>query len=97
MRTYFKQFASSCLNNRCSPGTYLTPLVVTSGILPMNSLFTEHKHRIYLLARDVANLSPSDPFFPVARHKDMYTGFSWASGIVPGTRQEESASEVRLL
>ncbi|XP_052801838.1 uncharacterized protein LOC128232367 [Mya arenaria] len=52
-----------------------------------------NKHRIYLLVRDVSNLSPSDEFFPVARHKDMYTGFSWASGIVPGTRQEESASE----
>jgi len=42
----------------------------------------------------VSNLSPQDSLFPVARHKDIYTGFSWASGIVPGTRQEESASEV---
>ena len=32
MRTYFKQFASSCLNSRCSPGTYLTPLVETNNM-----------------------------------------------------------------
>ncbi|XP_060605019.1 uncharacterized protein LOC132757683 [Ruditapes philippinarum] len=52
-----------------------------------------NKHKLYLLARDVSNPSPNDPYFPVARHKDIYTGFSWASGLVPGTRQEESASE----
>ena len=56
----------------------------------------EHKHRIYALARDVGNPSYKDKHFPVARHKDVYTGFSWASGIVPGLRQEESSSEVRL-
>ncbi|XP_045173463.2 uncharacterized protein LOC123535015 [Mercenaria mercenaria] len=52
-----------------------------------------NKHKIYLLARDVSNPSNNDQYFPVARHKDIYTGFSWASGLVPGTRQEESASE----
>ncbi|KAH3888810.1 hypothetical protein DPMN_012848 [Dreissena polymorpha] len=52
-----------------------------------------NKHRVYLLARDVSNLSQLDRYFPVARHKDIYTGFSWASGLVPGVRQEESASE----
>ncbi|XP_071178751.1 uncharacterized protein [Mytilus edulis] len=53
----------------------------------------QHKHRIYALARDVGNLSYKDKHFPVARHKDVYTGFSWASGIAPGVRQEESSSE----
>ncbi|KAL4223236.1 hypothetical protein ACF0H5_016708 [Mactra antiquata] len=54
---------------------------------------SEHRHKLYLWARDVANPTHTDPYFPVVRHMDMYTGFSWASGIVPGSRQEESASE----
>ena len=57
--------------------------------------FAAHKDRLYLLARDVGNPSHRDPDFPVVRHKDYYNGFSWATGIVPGERQEESASEVR--
>ncbi|GFO20907.1 endo-1,3(4)-beta-glucanase 1 [Plakobranchus ocellatus] len=52
-----------------------------------------HRDKIYALARDVGNPSDKDNFFPVSRQKDIYTGFSWASGLVPGTRQEESASE----
>lgn len=63
---------------------------------PLSSIFIEHKHRIYALARDVGNLSYKDKHFPVARHKDVYTGFSWASGIAPGLRQEESSSEVGI-
>ena len=58
------------------------------------SFHSAYRHRILTLARDVSNLNPKDPYFPVVRHKDMYTGFSWATGIVPGSRQEESASEV---
>ena len=53
-----------------------------------------HKDRLYLLARDVGNPSHKDPDFPVVRHQDYYNGFSWATGVVPGERQEESASEV---
>lgn len=54
----------------------------------------DHKDRIYLVARDVGNPSWRDPHFPVVRHQDIYNGFSWASGLGPGERQEESASEV---
>ena len=54
-----------------------------------------HKDRLYLLARDVGNPSHRDPDFPVVRHQDFYNGFSRASGVAPGERQEESASEVR--
>ena len=61
------------------------------------SLSIANKHRLYLWARDVSNPSNNDQYFPVARHKDIYTGFSWASGLVPGTRQEESASEVSII
>jgi endoglucanase Acf2 len=42
----------------------------------------------------VGNPSYKDKYFPVVRQKDIYMGFSWATGIVPGTRQEESSSEV---
>ncbi|XP_050419050.2 uncharacterized protein LOC126832341 [Patella vulgata] len=52
-----------------------------------------NKARIYAIARDVGNPSYKDTRFPVVRHKDIYTGFSWATGVVPGERQEESASE----
>lgn len=53
----------------------------------------QHKERVYALARDVGNPSYMDKYFPVVRHKDAYMGFSWATGIVPGQRQEESSSE----
>ncbi|XP_065934126.1 uncharacterized protein [Magallana gigas] len=53
----------------------------------------QHRQRIYALARDVGNPSYKDKFFPVVRHKDIYMGISWASGVVPGERQEESSSE----
>ncbi|KAG5178337.1 hypothetical protein JKP88DRAFT_188690 [Tribonema minus] len=55
---------------------------------------------VLLLVRDIANPSPSDPFFPLFRHKDWYLGSSWALGIatlggVPyaNGRNEESSSE----
>ncbi|XP_060068686.1 uncharacterized protein LOC132548810 [Ylistrum balloti] len=53
----------------------------------------QHKERVYALARDVGNPSYLDTHFPVVRHKDAYMGFSWATGVVPGQRQEESSSE----
>ncbi|XP_062571613.1 uncharacterized protein LOC134233642 isoform X1 [Saccostrea cucullata] len=53
----------------------------------------QHRQRIYALARDVGNPSYKDKFFPVVRHKDIYMGISWASGVGPGLRQEESSSE----
>jgi endoglucanase Acf2 len=56
-----------------------------------------HRDRLYFLARDVGNPSHRDPDFPVVRHQDYYYGFSWASGVAPGERQEESASEVKWL
>ena len=62
------------------------------AFIPLSSA---HKDRLYLLARDVGNPSHRDPDFPVVRHQDYYNGFSWASGVAPGERQEESASEVR--
>lgn len=47
------------------------------------------------LVRDVANPSPSDPYFPVFRLFDWFQGHSWASGLFDGGdgRNEESSSE----
>ncbi|KZW02911.1 glycoside hydrolase family 81 protein [Exidia glandulosa HHB12029] len=47
------------------------------------------------IARDIANPSPKDPFFPVVRHRDWFAGHSWASGIAngAGSRDQESSTE----
>jgi endo-1,3(4)-beta-glucanase len=48
------------------------------------------------LVRDVCNPDPTDPDFPVARHKDMFDGHSWATGLFPQAngKSQESSSEV---
>ncbi|EJD48972.1 glycoside hydrolase family 81 protein [Auricularia subglabra TFB-10046 SS5] len=47
------------------------------------------------VARDVANPSTEDPFFPVVRHRDWFAGHSWASGVAngAGSRDQESSTE----
>jgi len=52
--------------------------------------------KVLLLVRNIANPSEDDSFFPVMRHKDVYQGHSWASGIatwVLNGRNQESSSE----
>lgn len=56
----------------------------------------EFFERVLLLVRNIANPSENDEFFPVMRHKDVYQGHSWASGIatwVRNGRNQESSSE----
>lgn len=68
----------------------------------------ENFEKVLLYVRDIANPLPStasrdgdgavDPYFPVSRHKDWYSGHSWASGIAPSPpylngRNQESSSE----
>jgi endo-1,3(4)-beta-glucanase len=55
---------------------------------------------VLALIRDIANPSHTDKFFPPFRHKDVYLGVSWASGIglinggpYPNGRNQESSSE----
>ncbi|KAL3914171.1 MAG: hypothetical protein SGILL_006206 [Bacillariaceae sp.] len=52
---------------------------------------------VLLLVRDYANPSSEDDAFPVFRHKDLYNGHSWASGITnpifPNIMNQESSSE----
>lgn len=47
------------------------------------------------IARDIANPSSADPFFPVVRHRDWFAGHSWASGVAngAGSRDQESSTE----
>lgn len=47
------------------------------------------------LARDIANPSTSDPYFPVTRHKDWYLGHSYAAGlfVFGDGRNQESSTE----
>merc|ERR1711953_960226 len=59
-----------------------------------------NKELILLYARDIANPDKADKYFPVWRHKDWFTGWSWASGIALGGghpyrngRNQESTSE----
>lgn len=58
-----------------------------------------HKGAVESLVRDVCNPDPSDTDFPFARHKDLFDGHSWASGIVPQAngKGQESSSEVGKL
>jgi len=51
-----------------------------------------------LLVRDICTYDPNDADFPFARHKDMYDGHSWASGLTQQSngKGQESSSEVRL-
>jgi len=49
------------------------------------------------LARDIANPSSQDPYFTITRHKDWYTGHSWAQGLdftMDGKNQESTAEAV---
>jgi endoglucanase Acf2 len=53
---------------------------------------------VLLLIRNIANPSKEDSFFPVMRHKDVFQGHSWASGIsrpyLNGKNQESSSEAI---
>jgi endo-1,3(4)-beta-glucanase len=57
--------------------------------------FTSHKEAIVSLARDIANPSTADLGFTRFRHKDWFTGHSWASGLFESqdSRNQDSSSE----
>lgn len=50
---------------------------------------------INTLVRDIANPSPTDPYFPVSRNMDWYNGHSWAHGLYESFdgKDQESSSE----
>lgn len=62
-----------------------------------------HREALLLYARDFANPTYEDPYFPVWRNKDWFMGFSWASGIAlaagqpfrNGRNQESTSESVR--
>ena len=56
----------------------------------------QHFEQVLLLVRNIANPSEDDEYFPIMRHKDVYQGHSWASGIATSPlngRNQESSSE----
>lgn len=54
------------------------------------------KAAVDALVRDICNRDDSDPQFPFARHKDLFDGHSWASGLTQqgNGKGQESSSEV---
>lgn len=59
------------------------------------SWFTENREWVETLIRDYANPSENDPYFPMYRSFDWFTGHSWAKGLFESGdgKDEESSSE----
>ena len=60
-----------------------------------SSFINQYKEKLLTYARDFANPSTEDPYFPVTRNKDWFNGHSWASGVTEfgDNRNQESTSE----
>jgi endo-1,3(4)-beta-glucanase len=60
------------------------------------TFFEANRGALEAFVRDVCNPDSTDPDFPFARHKDLYDGHSWASGLFPQAngKGQESSSEV---
>lgn len=56
---------------------------------------TKYLEKILTFARDIANPNMEDTYFPITRHKDWFTGHSWAAGLVEygDNRNQQSVSE----
>lgn len=62
-----------------------------------STLMNQEELAIKSLARDIGTITSIDPSFPRSRHKDLYTGHSWASGLfemATGKAQESSSEAV---
>lgn len=61
--------------------------------------FDANKAAFDTFVRDVCNPDASDPDFPFTRHKDLFDGHSWASGLFQQAngKGQESSSEVSTL
>jgi endo-1,3(4)-beta-glucanase len=71
-------------------------LYAASVLAKNNETWREETQELFTsLARDIANPSAKDPWFPRYRHFDWYAGHSWASGLMAFTdgRNQESSSE----
>ena len=76
-------------------GYFLYTGAVLAKLSP--AFFTPYQSFFDTLSRDICNPSLQDRFFPFARHKDMYDGHSWASGLFQqanGKNQESSSESV---
>ena len=72
-------------------------LIYAAAVLGKNdsAFLTKYKVQLLELVRDYANPSASDPYFPMTRHKDWYSGHSWSGGLAQydDNRNEQSVSE----
>lgn len=62
------------------------------------SFFEANKASFDSFVRDICNPDSGDADFPFARHKDLFDGHSWASGLFQQSngKGQESSSEVRI-
>ncbi len=61
--------------------------------------YRTYKANMDVFVRDICNPFHDDDMFPFVRHKDMYDGHSWASGLFTqgNGKGQESSSEVGML
>ncbi len=61
--------------------------------------FDAHASAFDMITRDICTLTDTDSDFPFARHKDLFDGHSWASGLMSqmNGKSQESSSEVNEL
>lgn len=73
-------------------------LLAAATLARFDSPFYEaNKAAFDTIARDICNPDSGDADFPFARHKDLFDGHSWASGLFQQAngKGQESSSEVR--
>lgn len=68
---------------------------VDRDVVGNSSWLDTNREWVELLIRDYANMSSTDPYFPVSRSFDWFNGHSWAKGLFESGdgKDEESSSE----
>lgn len=74
-------------------GYFLYAVAVVCKFHP--GFYDTFKKQLDFLAADIAGTDEDSTYFPLARHKDLYDGHSWASGLFPQAngKSQESSSE----
>lgn len=63
------------------------------------TFYDKYKSAMDVIVYDICSVDPSSMFFPFMRHKDLFDGHSWASGLFQysNSKSQESSSEVLLI
>lgn len=74
-------------------GYFIFAAAVLAKLSPL--YFMVYQTQFAMFVRDVCNPDAADPDFPYARHKDLFDGHSWASGLLnqANGKNQESSSE----